>query len=535
MASDIEQRNFLDKDGLEQFWDDIQIYLTRKYKELPPGMQFSRIYQENGRLHILVEPFGGSTEDRKVASRANLSVYSKAEIDTNYKTKQDGVSEQFTEYQTLLDISQDTNGAISMRKQVIPTATVGTLGLTTLKGVVSAGDGDNSTATTPKAVADAIAATIAELDVSEVSIGKAKTVGTISEVDGKIVVTAVDILVDNSNIADGAVTYDKVTNTDGHPFAIDISGNANTVTNVHPGGALDQRIKYIEDGKADKVDNAIEGHFAGLDANGNLTDSGYNASDFKNKQTPITKTGATNKTVTSITQNANGEIDATFGEIQPATTEQKGVVQLADTIGTTVEIENNLVATEKAVRDAIDDSLDATIKTLDVDEVGGSGKYISAIAETDGKISATVTSMDTAPSPNSTKAITSGGVFSAIASLDSSVADSSANVTVSVTEADGKLASIAITDSAAASDHVHGNISNDGRVGTDTNKVLVTTTGGMVIAGAIDGTYDSATNKIATQTTVSNAINSLDVEDKVLRMRYANTNTLRFYRGVPIL
>ena len=153
MANDIEQRQFVDKTGLEQFWDDIQIYLTRKYKELPPGMQFSRIYQENGRLHILVEPFGGSTEDCKAASRANLDVYSKSEIDANYKTKQDGVSEQFTEYQTLLDISQDANGEISMRKQVIPTATVGTLGLTTLKGVVSAGEDDNSTAATPKAVA----------------------------------------------------------------------------------------------------------------------------------------------------------------------------------------------------------------------------------------------------------------------------------------------------------------------------------------------------------------------------------------------
>lgn len=277
------------------------------------------------------------------------------------------------------------------------------------------------------------------------------------------------------------------------------------------------------DGKADKVPNATGGNFAGLDTNGNLTDSGYNASNFKIKQTPLTKAGATNKTITSITQNANGEFDATFGEIQSATTDQKGVVQLADAIGPVVEIENNRVATEKAVRDAIDDSLDATIKTLDVDEVGGSGKYISAISETDGKISATATSMDTAPAPNSTKAITSGGVFSAIASLDSSVTGSSTNVTVTVVEAGGKLAAIEITDSAAASDHAHGNISNDGKIGTDTNKVLVTTTGGTVVAGAIEGTYNSDTNKIATQTTVSNAI---------LRMRYANTNTLRFYRGV---
>ena len=42
MASDIEQRNFVDKNGLEQFWDDIQAYMTRMYKGLPAGMHFSR-------------------------------------------------------------------------------------------------------------------------------------------------------------------------------------------------------------------------------------------------------------------------------------------------------------------------------------------------------------------------------------------------------------------------------------------------------------------------------------------------------------
>ena len=34
------------------------------------------------------------------------------------------------------------------------------------------------------------------------------------------------------------------------------------------------------DGKADKVSGATAGHLAGLDANGNLTDSGKSASDF---------------------------------------------------------------------------------------------------------------------------------------------------------------------------------------------------------------------------------------------------------------
>lgn len=42
-------------------------------------------------------------------------------------------------------------------------------------------------------------------------------------------------------------------------------------------------IRQIIDGKADKVSNATNGHLAGLDANGNLTDSGIGASDIANK------------------------------------------------------------------------------------------------------------------------------------------------------------------------------------------------------------------------------------------------------------
>ncbi|MBR2305950.1 MAG: hypothetical protein IKA48_01960 [Fibrobacter sp.] len=54
------------------------------------------------------------------------------------------------------------------------------------------------------------------------------------------------------------------------------------------------------------------------------------------------------------------------------------------------------------------------IQALDVSSVGGDGKYISAISETDGKISAISTTMDTTPTASSTKAVTSGGIKSAL-------------------------------------------------------------------------------------------------------------------------
>lgn len=59
---------------------------------------------------------------------------------------------------------------------------------------------------------------------------------------------------------------------------------------THPQGqdfdVMDGATQDIS-GKADKVSNATNGNFAGLDSNGNLTDSGKKASDFLPSNTPI--------------------------------------------------------------------------------------------------------------------------------------------------------------------------------------------------------------------------------------------------------
>lgn len=63
------------------------------------------------------------------------------------------------------------------------------------------------------------------------------------------------------------------------------------------------------------------------------------------------------------------------------------------------------------------------INALDVPSVGGDGKYISAISETDGKISATATSLATAPVSGSAVAITAGGVYTALAAKQNAIPD----------------------------------------------------------------------------------------------------------------
>ena len=66
-------------------------------------------------------------------------------------------------------------------------------------------------------------------------------------------------------------------------------------------------------------------------------------------------------------------------------------------------------------------AITAAINALDVSSVGGDGKYISAISETDGKISATATTMDTTPTAGSTNPVTSEGIKTALEVLQSNI------------------------------------------------------------------------------------------------------------------
>ena len=187
-------------------------------------------------------------------------------------------------------------------------------------------------------------------------------------------------------------------------------------------------------GKADKVTNATADNFAGLNASGNLTDSGYKASDFKTKQTAVEVQGGALKAVSSFTQNANGEASLTLTDIQDGTTSQKGVVQLQGSIGAS-ESEDGKAATPKSVRDAIND-LDVTAVTV------GASKTLASISETDGKISASA--------------------------VDIQIAESQVTNLVD--------------DLASKQDNL-----------------------------SFEGTYDASTNKVATESTVSDAIDALDV------------------------
>ena len=119
-----------------------------------------------------------------------------------------------------------------------------------------------------------------------------------------------------------------------------------------------------------------------------------------------------------------------------------------DKIDTTVTTNSSNLVTSGAVATAIsteitnrNTAITNAINNLDVSSVGGDGKYISAISETDGKISATSTTMDTAPTTNSVKAVTSGGIKTAISTAETN-AKNLANATGTLPVANGGTGAI---------------------------------------------------------------------------------------------
>lgn len=112
---------------------------------------------------------------------------------------------------------------------------------------------------------------------------------------------------------------------------------------------------------------------------------------YKPMQEPVASPSANGKAIQfieSMSQDATGRMTATKKTVQDGTTSQKGVVQLAGSIGATVASENNKAATEKAVRDAINalDSRLAPNSDMYVAEYGVVSEFTAMTnARVDGK------------------------------------------------------------------------------------------------------------------------------------------------------
>ena len=113
-----------------------------------------------------------------------------------------------------------------------------------------------------------------------------------------------------------------------------------------------------------------------------------------------------------LIQNANDaqQINASIIAMKKASRELDEKIVKLNSLNS--ELDKTIVLLDSGLNKEIEDRKEA-INSLDVSSVGGSGKYISAISETDGKISATASDITSSVSSGNSQPVTSGGVASA--------------------------------------------------------------------------------------------------------------------------
>ena len=114
-----------------------------------------------------------------------------------------------------------------------------------------------------------------------------------------------------------------------------------------------------------------------------------------------------------LIQNANDaqQINASIIAMKKASRELDEKIVKLNSLNS--ELDKKIALLDSGLNKEIEDRKEA-INSLDVSSVGGSGKYISAISETDGKISATASDITSSVSSGNSQPVTSGGVASAM-------------------------------------------------------------------------------------------------------------------------
>jgi hypothetical protein len=114
-----------------------------------------------------------------------------------------------------------------------------------------------------------------------------------------------------------------------------------------------------------------------------------------------------------LIQNANDaqQINASIIAMKKASRELDEKIVKLNSLNS--ELDKKIALLDSGLNKEIEDRKEA-INSLDVSSVGGSGKYISAISETDGKISATASDITSSVSSGNSQPVTSGAVFNAL-------------------------------------------------------------------------------------------------------------------------
>lgn len=225
---------------------------------------------------------------------------------------------------------------------------------------------------------------IKALDVTDTAVSS-QYVSAVNETDGKISVTRASF--------SPSVTITAGTESDAPKVSVSVAGNSATAkeltkasTSVYGATKLSSVASTTEEGLAatpkgvseaikglDVSDSAVNGKYVSTvsETDGKIS---VTRADFSPSIT-ITGGDASNAPKVNVTVNTKS---GTAQELTKATTSKYGATKLSSTTSTT---EETLAATPKGVAEAI--------KELDVTDAAVAKQFVSAVSETDGKISVT--------------------------------------------------------------------------------------------------------------------------------------------------
>lgn len=147
------------------------------------------------------------------------------------------------------------------------------------------------------------------------------------------------------------------------------------------------------------------------------------------------------------------------------------------------------------------------ITNLDASEVGGSGKYLKSISQTDGVISATEETFDTTVTQNSRVGVTSGAVYTAISNLSTALGNL-------ISALDNRLKStVTSSDKAIPESEIDTKITNavnalDAASAGGTNKYIKEISEADGVISATEGTVDTVVTASSDNLITSGAVNS---------------------------
>lgn len=343
-------------------------------------------------------------------------------------------------------------------------------------------NGTRVTTTLPKSASDGNAVTIDLTDYKHLQAAvsdptaSGTTLDFISNVsqnaEGVITASKKSVTVDtnynaqSNNPASGAAIADALNGLGATETG---NGSLVNVTVVTSGGDVES-VSVDDSAIAGATDTAIDDKINALDVNNTLSDGKYITSLSEVDGKIVVSTGDMDTVPTTGSQKpvTSGGVKTAIDSLHGSVTGEGALVNVTVTTEggevTSVSVDDGdiVTATGEAIQQAIDG--------LDVGNTLSPGTYITSLSEADGKIQVSTENMDTTPTANSVKPVTSGGVRAAIGSA---------------------VESLDYTDTPVAHQFVTGVNETDGVISVNRAQPVISDVSGL--ASALDSKADKIT------------------------------------------